>query len=187
MNVIARITKLLICLYCALTFSTVHAASVSFDQTSISITNPLSVFSLDLLIDFSDTPTSGGAVDVTWDTSVLQYNNDFAFNPLFDSPDAFFDVIDFQEPGLLSIGFGTTGALISDNTVAGTLGFTYLGGTTSLDLQDSIKWAGFFDTDGADIPVNYTPTSIVPLPAAFWLMLTGLAALGVSARRKKPA
>jgi len=185
MNVIARLTKLLIGIYCALTFSTAHAASISFDQTSIAI--PPDVISLDLLIDFSDTPTSGGSVDITWDSSVLQYNNDFSFNPLFDSPDAFFDVIDFQEPGLLSIGFGTAGALISDNTVAGSLGFTYLGGTTSLDLQDSIKWAGFFDTNGADIPVNYTPTSIgeVPLPAAFWLMLTGLATLGVSARRKK--
>jgi len=185
MNVIARITKLLICIYCALTFSTAQAASVSFNQTDILVPPP--VFNLDLLIDFSDIPTSGGAVDISWDSSVLQYNNDFSFNPLFTSPDASFDVIDFQAPGLLSIGFGTLGDLISDNTVAGTLGFTYLGGTTSLDLQDSIKWAGFFDTNGANIPVNYMPTLVgeVPLPAAFWLMLSGLATLGISIRRKK--
>ena len=162
-----------------------QAASISFNETVV--IPPPNVFGLDLLIDFSDIATTGGAVDLTWDSSVIQYNNDFAFNPTFTSRDEGFDVIDFQAPGLLSVGFGTLGTPIGDAIVAGTLGFTYVGGATNISLQDSIKWSGFFDATGALIPVNYTGATVnaVPIPAALWLMISGLGVLGFSAKRSK--
>jgi hypothetical protein len=188
MRLAAKMIKIFIALYCTITFSTAQAVSVSFDQSTV--LTPPDVFSLNLLIDFSDNPTSGGAVDIMWDPTLLQYNSDFTFDAGFTSPDPFFDVIDFQAPGLLSVGFGTLSALIADNTTAGALSFTSLSSNTAtISFQDSIVYAGFFGGEGQPLTVNYTDTIVnpVPLPAAVWLMLSGLGLLGMVSKRRESA
>ena len=186
----SRMSKFLLGACCSLAISAAQAASISLSPSTVN--TPPDVFSIDLLINFSDIATSGGAVDITWDPSKLQYNSDFLFDSAFTSRDTSFDVIDFQSTGLLSIGFGTLSSSgISDTTVAGTLGFTSLMvpvDSTIIGLQDSAKWSGFFDAaTGAAITVNYTGTTVsaVPLPAALWLMISGLGILGFSSSRKR--
>ena len=191
MQTLPKITQYMAGVCCAVAMSAAQAASIGIDPTDTTIDSG-DMFTLDLNMDFSDAPTSGGAVDISWDPNIIEYKNDFAFNPAFTSRDTGFDVIDFQQPGLLSIGFGNLSTAITDTILVGTLGFTGIGSdTTDIDLQDSVKWSGFFDFDtGASIMVAYTggtaTVNPIPLPAAAWLMISGLGMLGFSARRKKP-
>ena len=204
MNSISRMLKFLIGAICILVFSAVQAASISFvdrDNNNINLVDvevpPFTVFGLALKINFSDNATSGGAIDIPWDPGVIQYNDDFAFSPAFTSRDPSFDVIDFQSSGLLSIGFGTLStAGISDEIVIGTVHFTSgaLGGTTLMSLKDSEKWSGFSGLSGGnslvaagDISVNYNATAVhvVPLPAAIWLMISGVGILGFRSKWRK--
>ena len=191
MKVLPQFTKYMAGIFCAVAISATQAASIEVSPTDNSLNSIGDMFALDLLMDFSDAPTTGGAVDIAWDPAIMQYKDDFAFNAAFTSRDTGFDVIDFQQPGLLSIGFGNFSTAITDTIQIGTLGFTGLAeGTTDIDLQDSLKWAGFFDFDtGALIPVAYTggTATVVPLPAAAWLMMSGLGMLGLSAKRKSRA
>ena len=102
-----------------------------------------------------------------------------------------------------SIAFGATTvnassiALGFDNAagvgVIGTFSFLVtgnVGDTISLGIQDGVPFiSSFFNTDPTVKP--FTPdfvganVSVVPLPAAAWLMMGGLAALGGFARRRR--
>jgi hypothetical protein len=191
MKSVPKITKYMAGIFCAVAMSATQAASIEIAPTDNNLNSIGDMFTLDLIMDFSDAPTTGGAVDISWDQAIIQYKDDFAFNAAFTSRDTGFDTIDFQQPGLLSIGFGNFSTAITDTILIGTLGFTGLAeGTTDIDLQDSVKWAGFFDFNtGALIPVAYTggTGAVVPLPAAVWLMISGLGMLGFSAKRKRRA
>lgn len=99
-----------------------------------------------------------------------------------------------SEVGSNLIGFGLSGA-VQGGSVAGVVGladgylrsqwtevtqrFTATGGDVTLSfsaLGDADQTGGFIDT---------VSVSAVPLPAGAWLMLTGLAALGVARRRAR--
>jgi hypothetical protein len=135
----------------------------------------------------------GGATDLTWNPSVLTFQG-FSYGPALASPvrDMGFDVHDHQGPGLLSIGFGNFGGIsLPTDTVVGTVAFDVVGApgsSTMIDLADSAKWAGFYDDMGLPITVSYSgvmaSVAPVPLPAAGWLMLSGLGGfLGLLRRR----
>ena len=65
--------------------------------------------------------------------------------------------------------------------------YPYYGGSFSYEISigQSFSWAG--DTKGSLAVASYTAPaqSAVPIPAAAWLMASGLGALGVAARKRK--
>lgn len=147
----------------------------------------------------SNFETLGGAFDLSWDASVLTYNGDFAFDAGLTPRDAFFDIIDFQAPGLLSIGwnagFGSSIIFGAIPKAIGSLSFTMKSTTnpgdfSALTMVDSVNWGGFTDAIGSPLAINYVggmATNPVPVPAAVWLFGSGLLGLVGMARRKQTA
>jgi len=193
------IPQLLAILCFVLPLSAAQAATVSLNPEATSL-NLNDIFSLDFSIDLSNPNenTTGGAIDIRWDSSIIQYNNNFTFDSGVmgdindtSSPnirDTAFDVIDFQSPGLLSIGFGNF-AGINPVGLVGSIEFTVIGnGTTNVSLANSLKWAGFFTTStGVEINPVFTNATVstVPLPASVWLMISGLITVfGFNARKQ---
>ncbi|MEA2079382.1 MAG: VPLPA-CTERM sorting domain-containing protein [Pseudomonadota bacterium] len=177
----------------ALTSSVSQAQTIAINPTSDSATTGGTV---NFSFEASDFATTGGAFDLSWDSTVLTYNGDFAWDPGFGVPprDPAFDVIDLQSPELLSIGFGSFAGITFGPvpTTIGSLSFTMggaAGDMSALTMVDSVKWGGFFDfATGQLIPMNYVngqATNLVPIPAAVWLFGSGLLGLVGVARRKK--
>ncbi|VAW58878.1 hypothetical protein MNBD_GAMMA11-638 [hydrothermal vent metagenome] len=185
-----KIQRALTGLCLMLSASAVHASSASLSAAPSPL-NIDDIFSLDFALDLSDTNTTGGAIDISWDAGVIQFNNNFSFDTgTIDSNirDTGFDVIDFQQPGLLSIGLGNFSGM-SPSGLLGLLDFTVVGaGTTNISLADSAKWAGFFETTGgAAISLDYTASTVttVPLPAPIGLMIAGLSLFGIRRSQRK--
>ena len=84
--------------------------AVSVSQAQTIAINPIDASApangtVNFSFEGSDFEMGDGAFDLSWDASVLTYNNDFAFDAGLTPRDSFFDVIDdTQGPGLLSIG-----------------------------------------------------------------------------------
>ena len=154
-----------------------------------------------LVADFGTTSVLAGGTDFTWDPSVVTFQS-FAFDsvfaslrdPSFDASGSGTDPWDLQAANLVSIGFGNfAGISIPADTVIGTLTFNAVGApgsSTPISLSDSVKWAGYYDTGSNPISVDYNGTtastgvSAVPLPAAGWLLISGLIGMAGVARRQ---
>ena len=153
--------------------------------------------SFDMIADAADVGgILAGGLDMFYDFEILKYNGDFAFDPGFPTDPFFSRVGDdcatvaapgCSEPGEINgIAFGNfTGLAASGPTLVGSLSFTAMAdGTTFLTMFDNDTPAGsWFATDGSAIDMKY----VVPVPAAAWLMLSGLGLLGSIARRKANA
>ncbi len=149
--------------------------------------------SFNLIADFGTTPVLSGGVDFSWGSAVMTYDSfvyDAGFLPLTQAP---LDIIDPQNSGLLTVNFGNSGGLILNGpTIVGTLVFNVIGAPTSstpISLSDSVKYSGFYDAVNFNpIPVDYSGATVnvstVPLPAPFWLLLSGIGSLGFASRRK---
>ena len=63
----------------------------------------------------------------------------------------------------------------------------YLGNNQSYNVGFSGEESGFYEAQGSLAVAQYSATapSAVPIPAAAWLMASGLGALGVAARKRK--
>ena len=162
------------------------------------------VASLTLWADASDVGGFlAGGLDMFYDNGILTYNGDFAFDLGFPT-DPFFsrlgdDCADVMAPGcsvpgeINGIAFGDFNGLAIDGpTLVGTLSFTLInieGLPTLVTMQDNDTPAGsWFATDGSGpLDVTYGSAEVVPVPAAAWLMLSGLGLLGGLARRKANA
>lgn len=138
-----------------------------------------------------------GAFDLGWDSAVLSYNGDFAFDPGLTERDAFFDTIDFVTPGLLSVywttGFGPAMVFGSTPRTIGSLSFTLIaapGSTSPLTLSDNL-FLSFLDGTLTPMAMNYVDGLVtvnpVPVPAAVWLFASGMLGLAGVARRQRMA
>jgi len=135
----------------------------------------------------------------------VTYNGDFAFDAAFLTDPAFSRTGDncFTNPAIPGcsgpneingIAFGSFTGLAADGpTLVGSLSFTVLNlGTTLLTMDDNDFPAGsWFSTDGTDLAglVTYGIAGFpeIPVPAAVWLMTSGLAMLLGFARKHKTA
>lgn len=179
-----------------------QAATIALSPTSVEAESG-EQFTLNLVHNFGSLLVLAGGTDFTWDPSVLSfksfsYASDFAAlrDPAFDTkPTGSPNPWDLQSPGLLTIGYGQfNGISLPTDTVIGTLVFEVVGAagsSTLIALADSLKWANFFDTDSNPIAVEFTGTTVdvmdatvVPVPAAAWLLLSGAAGLLAAARRR---
>ena len=144
---------------------------------------------LQLMMDFSDDATIGGGVDIFYDDSVLQFVS-FVFDAGLGDDPAFRRQPDVLSGELNGLGFGDFSGL-SGPSLVGTFTFdTLASGSANFSLAENDYPVGAFYSaatyevqlvgfQGAAIDV-----SAVPVPAAAWLLFSGLAMVGAVSRRK---
>lgn len=169
--------------------STAQAATVIFNPADHRTLEGNQIL-MDLVADFGSTSVLGGTIDLKWDPAVISLDS-FTFGPAAADRDQAFDIIDHATSSSLSVGLGNfNGMLLGPGTVLGSLRFDVIGGAgtaTSVTLADSQRYAGFFDVTSQPIPVDYGVGSltVVPLPAAGWLLLSAMGLLALPARRMR--
>jgi len=176
-----------------------QAGTVSLSPSSQVVS--ASPFTLDLAFDGSGsvlTPLFTGEVTVSYDPSILQYVG-FMSDPgckTLTAADCAGPVTTGSSGGLstLTLGFGDVDFLTG---TIGTFTFNALAATSNTDvgLAEGFPLGSFFygyssTVGGTNFEPTFvgasltvTPTGVVPLPGALWLMASGLVTLGF-ARRK---
>ena len=162
------------------------ANTVTIDQPNPILTNGATSLALDLIgTEFTDAVDAGGFT-FRWDPAVLTYTGTAVANPPWDTvsvsdANSATGVVDFVFLGQ-SVGFS-----IGEFPIA-TISFDVIGtdgDMTDLTFADAFGgWAG----GGINFPVTYVDGQVtvspVPVPAAAWLMLSGLLGLVGVARRR---
>jgi hypothetical protein len=162
------------------------------------------VANLELWADGEGVAFLAGGLDVFYDETIVSYNDDFAFDAAFPTDP------DFSRPGtsgdpdncttdpsalgcsgpgeINGIAFGNFNGIADTVTLVGTLSFTGLSvGVSAITMATNDLPAGdWFDVSGSPMDVVYRGAQFgVPVPAAVWLMTSGLAALFGFARKRK--
>lgn len=181
-----------------------QAATLSLQP---SVTGPIqagSEFQLEIFMDFTDDPTIGGGFDLLYDTSLVSYvSGSFLIDPLLFSDPAFTRDDNASSPvanrvdvnalegKIVGAAFGDFIGLTGPSLV-GTL--TFLAENSglanfSLAATENPLVGNFISAfTNEEQSVSFVGTSLqvseVPLPAAGWLLLSGLAGVAGLARRK---
>ena len=162
------------------------------------------IASLELWADGEGIAFLAGGLDVFYDETIVSYNDDFAFDAAFPTDP------DFSRPGtsgdpdncttdpsalgcsgpgeINGIAFGNFNGIADTVTLVGTLSFTGLSvGVSPITMATNDLPAGdWYDVNGSLMDVVYRGAQFgVPVPAAVWLMTSGLAVLLGFARKRK--
>ena len=159
---------------------------------------------LELWADGEGVAFLAGGLDVFYDETIVSYNDDFAFDAAFPTDP------DFSRPGtngdpdncttdpsalgcsgpgeINGIAFGNFNGIADTVTLVGTLSFTGLSlGVSTITMATNDLPAGdWYDVNGSLMDVVYRGAQFgVPVPAAVWLMTSGLAVLLGFTRKRK--
>ena len=189
---------------------TVPPGSVyQLDGTRDGAALPGSTISIDIWVDFRPEYTTGGGFDVTYDDAAVD-SISFAFDPAFDADSSGMSTGVDDGMGLLDgIGFAAFNSFGGENndpenpggdseypgfqlmgTLTVALSAAFTGMTDFLFIEStSTDFPSNFvggDDFSSDMDVNFYGSSItvVPLPAAAWMMLSGLGVLFGFGRKK---
>ena len=145
------------------------------------------VFSIDLYMDF-DTRTKGmGSTSITYDESLFG-NVSFAYDDVFKSEVGSVVPINYDVGEVSSIGFIVSQGIIGSHKIGTLFLEAQSPGETEISLVQVLPLLSKTDNGfGAPIMVNYSGATVsiatVPVPAAFWLMASGLGLLAGWRRR----
>jgi len=177
------------------------AITLSFDPTSATL-NPSDTLAVDIVVsDLGGEVVSAFDLDVSYDPSVLsatgvQFTNNLGDPNLFQA----LVVSDLSTPGIVDFAENSLitpflPAIQGDSVVIATLSFLAIGIGVSelLFVPDTVPQVSGQDLKGlsnnilALEAVGDASISVVPLPGALWLMLTGLMGIGFASRRRVTA
>ncbi len=183
-----------------------HAASVSIQPSSSVVGSVLqgNYFQVDIYMDFSDDPTIGGGFDILFDSSLVSYvNGSFLIDSELTSDPALTRDGNLASPAANQVDVDVAGGKIvgaAFGDLIGLSGPSLVGSLTFLAENPGLAGFALAATENPAVGnfvstftleeqmVNFSGSSVqisaVPVPAAVWLMLSGLAGIAGMARRK---
>jgi hypothetical protein len=183
--------KKLLGVFFALTLFSVGTAAQanSIILAPSTVTTAPGTVQVQLFMDFTES-TLGGGIDVFYNSSILDFLS-FTFDPamLAMSDPSFTRTGDDFVGEVNGIAFGNFAGIVGSHLI-GTLNFSTIGiGSSLLTLAVNDSPAGPFVSNVTFLPmeVDFTSTAeviVTPLPAAAWLMISGLGFLVGFGRRK---
>ena len=144
--------------------------------------------SLDILYDLEGEKTVGGTFSVNFDNNAFDFKSvKFSAN-LPDDP-AFRVKPDSVDSNSFNLGFGNFNEIEGKGTAATVTFMAKKEGSFSFDLGAPLAGHDPFQNVtsinyGSGAKVQVTPVNAVPLPGAAWLLLSGIAGLGVLKKKR---
>ena len=163
--------------------------AVAVSTVQLDPSNPISTAgspTLDVLLTGTfDTAVEAADFTVNWDPNVLDYTGTVITTPPWDTS---FLNDSSTALGMLTIFLGTSGSPLTVFDIA-TLSFNVIGADGDVsEIAMAGGPSGWSATGGVNVPVTYidgqVTVSAVPVPAAAWLMMSGLLGLVGVARRR---
>ena len=173
-------------------YTTSHAATLTLTPSA----NTVAVgdqLQLDISMDFSDNPTLGGAIDISYDASLFDFIS-FSFDPAFPTDPGLSSPGNAGNPilsagSIQNIGFGEFFNGLDGPYVVGTLIFSSTQtGIGQFSISENVlPLGGFISLDGLseiDPEMFGASVAVVPLPASALFFISGLLGLMMKVKRK---